>query len=524
MKYAIAFFFFYCLTCFTIYGQSALPEINIIKTYFDQNIEFLHIEYVIIDADDSEFTVDAILSNDDGQRFDFTISSATGDIGAGVVNDGPKEVILGCAGIDPIRAVARLIVSDNDTLDIQAVVDQVDMSRVTQNLMAIQGIRHRNGDAEHLDSVRTLIFSKLSDAGPSPSLYPFMFGVYEAQNIIGLQHGIGMPNSEYYVGGHYDSVINSPGADDNGTAIAAMLEAAHVLGALPFNKTIRYVAWDLEESGLVGSMDYVNNVLENEEDIEGYLNMEMIGYYKDEPNTQNFPIGFNLVFPDAYQEIQANEFRGDFLTNVGNTANSQSLMEAFEVVASEYVPELSVISIASPGTGAAVPDLLRSDHASFWSISVPAVMLTDGANFRNPYYHTANDVIDSLDMEFLTNNTKAVVAFLAEKSDYNHAGFVDMDGIPIISGTKEYSSEDHMKVFPNPAGDFIHLQWQNEAFNKIDYLRIYSIDGKLIKSLAVVNGFQNPKSIFVKDLEEGVYFIHISVDGQIQTGRFLVMH
>ncbi len=523
MKNSFLCFFLVFSFVFSGLSQNELPQIQIISTWFDQSVEFLHIAYSIEDADNSEFTVDALLSEDDGERFDFMIGSTSGDIGPGIINDGPKELILGCSGIDPNHTVARLIVSDNDTLNIQSIVDQVDMARLELNLMAVQGIRHRTGNPGHLDSVRTLIISRLNSHGLMPVVYPFMHGGFEAKNIIGMRQGIAAPNSEYYVGGHYDTVVNSPGADDNGTAIAAMLEAAHVLSPLTFNKTIRYVAWDLEEFGLVGSMDYVNNVLENESDIQGYLNMEMLGYYTEAPNSQQLPGGFNILFPVAYQEIQDNQFKGDFLVNVGNTANSQAIMEDFETIADTYVPELSVISVESPGTGAAVPDLLRSDHASFWLKSIPSVMLTDAANFRNPNYHTANDVIDSLDMNFLTNNTKAVVAFLASKSDYNHASYEDISSIPVMSGVFNLNSNQNINVYPIPTNDELIINLSDSEYAKIDEIIIYSNAGRPVKSVRQHRLNNIEKSISTVELSEGMYFIKVMFGREIRTGKFLVL-
>ena len=523
MKYVVLLFILASWSIEIGFGQNQLPEIEIISASFDQSVEFLHIAYSIQDPDDSEFTVDALLSNDDGKRFDFPISSASGDIGAGIVNDGPKELILGCAGIDHVRAVARLIVSDNDTLDIQSLVDQVDKSRLTQNLMAIQGIRHRTGDPAHLDSTRARIYARLDTLNLQPAFYLFMMGNYEAKNIIGFQHGIGRPNTEYYVGGHYDTVVNSPGADDNGTAVAAMLEIAEILSPLPFNKTIRYVTWDLEESGLLGSLDYVNNELENQSDIQGYLNLEMIGYYSEEPNTQQFPPGFNLLFPDAFQEIQNNQFRGDFLTNVGNTVNSLSLMEEFDSIANVFVPELDVISIASPGAGNSVPDLLRSDHAAFWFQGIPAVMLTDGANFRNPHYHTENDVIDSLDMDFLTNNTKAVVAFLAAKSEYNHADFEDISSIPVLSSTTEPKNAWNIRLYPMPVIDELKIELSGPHVNEIDDVIIYSNNGRRLFSIKNIAVREGQCSFSTRELAEGMYFLMVRIDDAMHRTKFIVI-
>ena len=95
----------------------------------------------------------------------------------------------------------------------------------------------------------------------------------------------------------------APGADDNGTAIAGMLEAMRILSGFSFRNSLRFIGFDLEEPGLKGSIRYVSSSIPDYEEIGGVLNMEMIGYTCEEPNCQTVPFGFNLLFPEAYDSL-----------------------------------------------------------------------------------------------------------------------------------------------------------------------------------------------------------------------------
>ena len=176
----------------------------------------------------------------------------------------------------------------------------------------------------------------------------------------------------------------------------------------------------LEEDGLVGSTRYVSSGIPAGDQIAGVFNFEMIGYYSEQPNTQTLPNGFNLLFPDANAAVINNQYRGDFITNVGNTV-SLPLAMAFAEAAALYVPDLKVITLNVPGNGQLAPDLLRSDHAPFWFGNYPALMLTDGANFRNECYHTPQDTFDhKLNFTFMANVTKATLAAAAKLAEIQH--------------------------------------------------------------------------------------------------------
>ena len=214
--------------------------------------------------------------------------------------------------------------------------------------------------------------------------------------------GSTLPDEVLILGAHYDTVPGSPGADDNATGTAAALELARVLKNVRMERTVRIMFYSAEEAGLVGSRRYVEQiatpaVAAGEEIIHGMVSLEMLGYFSDEPGSQAAPAGL-----PAFVEIPD---RGDFIAVVGLLPHigfhlpfARAMMEA--------EPNLRVAS-----TGlipAATRDMYRSDHGSFWLAGIPAVMLTDTANFRNPHYHQPTDTIETIDRERFAMVVRAV--------------------------------------------------------------------------------------------------------------------
>ncbi|GJM20211.1 MAG: hypothetical protein DHS20C15_01260 [Planctomycetota bacterium] len=212
---------------------------------------------------------------------------------------------------------------------------------------------------------------------------------------------------------HYDSVPASPGADDNGSGTVGLLALARRLAPRNLPVEIGLVFFDGEELGLLGSRRYAQALPDRErERLIGVINLETIAYRDTRPGSQELPPGFELLLDPG--DV------GDFLAVVGNMA-SQDLADAVALGLTSLPPErLRTVAYSGvPGNGWLVPDTRRSDHASFWDIDVPAVMLTDTANFRNPHYHRSSDRVETLDLEFLVAVLQGVersVLLLAEEA------------------------------------------------------------------------------------------------------------
>jgi Zn-dependent M28 family amino/carboxypeptidase len=178
-----------------------------------------------------------------------------------------------------------------------------------------------------------------------------------------------------------------------------MLEAARRLRTTPMRRSVRFIAFCLEEAELLGSLAYAARLRQDAQALYGAIVLECVGYASTAPGSQQAPPGLPLAVPTV----------GDFLGIVGNEL-SAGLVRAIERSSSQAVQELKTFSLVVPGQGELFPDTRRSDHAAFWAHGYPAIMLTDTANFRNPHYHQPTDVLATLDLEFMARVTDALVA------------------------------------------------------------------------------------------------------------------
>ena len=201
--------------------------------------------------------------------------------------------------------------------------------------------------------------------------------------------GVDQPDEIVVVGAHYDSVLGCPGANDNGTGVAAMLALARAFSGKKTSKTLRFVAFVNEEppffqTNQMGSMVYAQGCRDRNENVVGMLSLETIGYFRDEAGSQHYPSPMGLFYPTT----------GNFIAFVGNR-DSKKLVR--EVVASFRR------QVKFPSEGGALPNAVPgidwSDHWGFWQMGYPALMVTDTAPFRYPYYHTPQDTPDKVDYE-----------------------------------------------------------------------------------------------------------------------------
>ena len=201
------------------------------------------------------------------------------------------------------------------------------------------------------------------------------------------------------LGAHYDSVPDSPGADDNASGVAALLEIARVTSTAHLGKRLRFCFFALEESGGHGSKHHVSKILSDHEPVAAAIILEMVGYTSTEPGSQDSPLRIPLLFSPPRT--------GNFIAVVSNLS-SGTLGNRIESATERYTPTLPYFS--ANRTGGLFRDAMRSDHKFYWQQGIRAVMLTDTANFRNPHYHEATDTAESLDYAFLKRVSQAVAA------------------------------------------------------------------------------------------------------------------
>jgi Zn-dependent M28 family amino/carboxypeptidase len=207
------------------------------------------------------------------------------------------------------------------------------------------------------------------------------------------------PNEIVIVSAHHDAWWQS-GADDNGSGIAVVLEGARILRESHPARTIRFIAFDREEEGLIGANRYV--AAHPNDHVSMIINMDCVGYASDAPNSQRAPLGLGLRSVGNFLLAAADEPAGDALSQIVRYSGSS---EQFAPVVGIVAPDDAHYPVDS--------SFLRSDHAPFWRAGVPGVFLTDTANFRNANYHTAGDLPETVNYAFLARVARLVVGSAA---------------------------------------------------------------------------------------------------------------
>ncbi|MDF5711454.1 MAG: M28 family peptidase [Nostoc sp. S4] len=192
------------------------------------------------------------------------------------------------------------------------------------------------------------------------------------------------------IAAHYDAVPGTPAADDNATGVAVLLELARKFAAEPARYPLKLVAFDMEEYGLLGSADYAALLREQKQQLRLMISLEMLGYKDSTPGSQSYPPFLERFYPN----------RGDFIALIGNLRTIGDLIGM-----SRSIRRVGVSSqwLPVPNRGLIVPQTRLSDHAPFWDLGYPAMMVTDTAFLRNPHYHKPTDTVASLDLDFLSN-------------------------------------------------------------------------------------------------------------------------
>ncbi len=211
----------------------------------------------------------------------------------------------------------------------------------------------------------------------------------------------GVTGRRRLIAAHFDSTPFTPGADDNASAVAAMLGCAKVLAKVKPVKPVMFVSFNREEDGLLGSLDYVEHLKQQErEEIDCAHVLEMVGFATEQPGSQTTPAGLPIQIPTT----------GNFLGLLANRVSASKMNEVLQQ-AKSYLPDFPTFGLhVLLGFEKYLPVLLRSDHAPFWKHGIPSVMWTDTSEFRNPHYHRDSDVPSTLNYAFLRQVTQLLIA------------------------------------------------------------------------------------------------------------------
>ena len=251
-------------------------------------------------------------------------------------------------------------------------------------------IGERNLDHyKNLQSAAQYIEDSFKSLGYVPQEQEFKAEGLSARNISVEIPGAQRSSEIVVVGAHYDSVYGCPGADDNGSGTAALLEIARLLKDAAPSRTVRLIAFVNEEppnfqTAKMGSLMAAKKSRQFNENIVAAISLETLGMYTDAENSQHYPAGLSFFFPS----------KGNFVSFVGNLSSRSLVRDSIGYFrkSTQFPSE----GVAAPG---GMTGIGWSDHWSFWQEGYPAIMISDTAIFRNPNYHEPSDTPEKLNYE-----------------------------------------------------------------------------------------------------------------------------
>jgi Zn-dependent M28 family amino/carboxypeptidase len=273
-----------------------------------------------------------------------------------------------------------------------------DLSRDVRKLSVEIGERNLS-HANQLDLTAAMIDAELTAYGYDVQRLEYDVRSQKVANIEASKKGISQSDEIVVIGAHYDSVEGSPGADDNGSGVAALLAIARAVAADHFARTVRFVGFVNEEPpyfwhDAMGSLVYARACKARGDKIVEMLSLETLGYFSDDEDSQRYPFPLGAFYPSE----------GNFIAFVGNTSSRASVRAAVGAFrnAARVPSEGGVYPGFLPGIG-------WSDQWAFWQVGYPGIMITDTAPFRNPNYHTRNDLPQTMDFDRFAKVVEGVI-------------------------------------------------------------------------------------------------------------------
>ena len=352
-------------------------------------------------------------------------------------------------------------------------MDQVSIENLTSTVEYLQAYESRYYNSENAYDAANWILGNFDEMGVlETEQFPVEFyGNPSAPNVIAIQYGTKYPDEYVVCGSHFDSYSYSgmcPGADDNATGVAAVLETARILTQYSFERSIIYCSFSTEEVGLIGSAAYAEYCADMDMNVVGYFNNDMNGYLN--PGDE---IHIDLIYPNSVEAI------GEYYMNLANV----------------YFPEMQVRHVNFQAGD--------SDHTSFNQNGYMGIYPFEDYQNYSPYIHSGNDLIgpsvNSFEMsQRYTQMNIACVSTLA------------------VLDTESVSENvfNSVKMFPNPAKNTLELTSESNSENEV---QIVNSLGQIVKEFS----FEKSTTVDIQDLNAGVYFVRISGDN-VMTQKLVV--
>lgn len=319
--------------------------------------------------------------------------------------------------------------------------------RLHDDVVALPGPRNRLDRPDMMQYADQLILREFQAAGWKAEIRPFRcanvagylgysnngrflapptsYSLLEGANVVACKAGTHTAEA-LVVLAHHDTTSHTRGANDNTASVAALLELARVLARYRFRRTIILAATDMEEIGFFGARALVADLL-CERRVLAAINFETIAYTDSTPHSQRLPAQMELLYPQQVRQIRARQSRADFSAVIYNQTalcSAATFAAALAHLAGSHAPlllrapnDLPLIGRLLQRWVPAVRNFARSDHLPFWEAGLPALMVTDTANFRYRHYHQPSDTPEKLDYQHLAAIVGATAATLADAAE-----------------------------------------------------------------------------------------------------------
>jgi len=300
---------------------------------------------------------------------------------SGALHSSRKRSLVSAEGVHPTIKLSSKIETDPVILDI---VNQVSKQNLTNYIQSLQDFQTRFASTSNCELAGDYIYDFFVQSGIEAEYDSFSFASsYSSNNIVGTLEGQVYPSQIVVICAHYDSDSDqpqtlAPGADDNASGTAAVMEAARIFTNQSFDFTVKFICFSAEEWGLYGSEHYAREARQRGEDIIAVINLDMIAY------TDSIPEDLDII---------SNQASGWLADRIISSSIAYTTLDIFKIVN---------------------PTFVWSDHSSFWDRGYSAILGTEDISISNPYYHTTNDTIDTLNLDFITEAAKASLATAAD--------------------------------------------------------------------------------------------------------------